>query len=108
MTSGELRVDHEAVAVVVRELTAIRSALDAVMAYAREDDVVPAMFGVLGEQLGAGTAFTQARDGLRDSFGRAVPVIDELARAVEESVKTATAVDEEAAALISRAGGELT
>ncbi|WP_431426065.1 hypothetical protein [Actinokineospora sp.] len=95
-------------AVAVRELTAIGSALDAVMEYAREDDLVPGMFGVLGEQLGAASAFAQVRDELRMSFERAVPSIDELARSVEDSANAATAVDEESAALISRAGGELT
>lgn len=108
MASGELRIDHEAVAVAVRELTAIRSALEAVTEYAREDDLVPGMFGVLGEQLGAASDFAQMRDGLRMSLGRAVPSVDDLVRSVQDSAKAATAVDEEAAALIRRAGGELT
>lgn len=108
MASGELRIDHEAVAVAVRELTAIKSALEAVTEYGREDDLAPGMFGVLGEQLGAASAFVQLRDGLRMSFERAVPSIDDLARSVEQSAKAATAVDEEAAALIRGAGGDLT
>lgn len=107
MSAGELRVDHEAVAAVARELVEIKAALDAVTRYASEDDLVPAMFGVLGEQMGAGSAFAHARDGLRASFERMVPLLDEIAQMIEDSAKDAVTADEDAVALLNRAAGGL-
>ncbi|MBC6446312.1 hypothetical protein [Actinokineospora xionganensis] len=104
MTSGELRVDHESVDLVVRELADLKTALVAVVAYVREEDLTPSSFGVLGEQMAAGAAFVQVRDALVASMEKALPLLADLSDSVEESALRVRAVDEESAALITRAG----
>ncbi|PPK69584.1 hypothetical protein V5P93_006771 [Actinokineospora auranticolor] len=102
MPDGVLRVDHEAVSALAKEVADLRSALEEVAAFARADLPPPRRFGPLGEA--AGAAFGTLHEALLTSFEKVVPQVDGMVAELVESTKRIADVDEEAARRITRAG----